>query len=85
MRRIDAPNKKLKPAKRLVIYWGQFMPRIGGKNLYLMIKPGLQEHGIKLGRDCLFDYLREHDFLVKPKKNYTKTTHVYYGRKMDFP
>ena len=74
MRRIDARNKELEPVKELVMYWRQFMPRIGGKKLYLMIKPDLQERGIKLGRDCFFDYLREHDFLVKPKKNYTKTT-----------
>ena len=40
-----------------------------------MIKPMLDEHHIKLGRDGFFDYLREHDLLVKPKKNYTKTTY----------
>ena len=74
MRRIDDRNKAMKPVKELVMYWRQFMPRIGGKKLYLMIKPDLQERGIKLGRDCFFDYLREHDLLVKPKKNYTKTT-----------
>ena len=50
------------------------MPRIGGKKLYLLIKPKLEELGIKLGRDCFFDYLRKGGFLVKPKKNYTKTT-----------
>jgi len=52
MRRIDARNKELEPVKELVMYWRQFMPRIGGKKLYLMIKPDLQERGIKLGRDC---------------------------------
>ncbi len=52
MRRIDARNKALEPVKELVMYWRQFMPRIGGKKLYLMIKPELQERGIKLGRDC---------------------------------
>ena len=74
MRRIDARNKALEPVKELVMYWRQFMPRIGGKKLYLLIKPKLEELGIKLGRDCFFDYLREGGFLVKPKKNYTKTT-----------
>ena len=60
MRRIDARNKELEPVKELVMYWRQFMPRIGGKKLYLRIKPDLQERGIKLGRDCFFDYLRLH-------------------------
>ncbi|TCP26864.1 transposase InsO family protein [Tenacibaculum skagerrakense] len=30
--------------------------------------------GIKIGRDALFDYLRSESMLIKPKKNYTKTT-----------
>jgi transposase InsO family protein len=32
------------------------------------------ERNIKLGRDGLFTYLRLNSLLVKPKKNYTKTT-----------
>jgi len=51
------------------------MPRIGGKKLYKLVKPELDNQRIKLGRDGFFDYLREHDLLVKPKKSYTKTTH----------
>ncbi len=54
MRRIDAWNKALEPVMELVMYWRQFIPRIGGKKLYLMIKPELQERDIKLGRDCFF-------------------------------
>jgi len=61
--------------KELVMHWRSLMPRLGGKKLYKMIKPVLEEHHIKLGRDGFFDYLREHDLLVKPKKNYTKTTY----------
>ncbi len=30
--------------------------------------------GIKVGRDALFDYLRTEHLLIKPKKNYKKTT-----------
>lgn len=50
------------------------MPRVGGKKLYKLIKPELDKQRLKLGRDNFFDYLREHDLLVKPKKNYVKTT-----------
>jgi len=59
----------------MIKYWRRFMPRIGGRKLYKLIKPELDNQCIKLGRDTFFDYLREHDLLVKPKKNYTKTTH----------
>ena len=50
------------------------MPRLGTRKLYYLLKPKLNELGIKLGRDGLFDYLREHRLLVKPKRSYTKTT-----------
>lgn len=69
-----AREKQLEPVKGLVMYWRQFMPRIGGKKLYKLIKPKLESLSIKLGRDSFFDYLRENHLLVKPKKNYIKTT-----------
>ena len=50
------------------------MPRVGTRKLYQLIKPALEAQGIKLGRDALFDYLREERLLVKPRKSYTKTT-----------
>jgi len=53
----------------------RFMPRLGGRKLYHLIKPQLCEQGIKLGRDGLFAYLRATDLLVKPRRSYTKTTY----------
>lgn len=50
------------------------MPRVGTRKLYSLIEPQLAASGIKLGRDGLFRYLRTKGLLVKPKKNYTKTT-----------
>lgn len=50
------------------------MPRIGGKKLYTLIKPELDRHGIKIGRDRFFTWLRANDLLVRPKKNGVKTT-----------
>lgn len=58
----------------MVINLRRFMPRLGARKLYHLIKPELEESGIKLGRDGLFEYLREADLLVKPKRSYTKTT-----------
>lgn len=50
------------------------LPKLGGKKLYSLLKPRLQKAGIKLGRDGLFSYLRQHNLLIKPRKRYTKTT-----------
>lgn len=50
------------------------MPRLGTRKLYYLLKDELVDLNIKIGRDALFDYLRSENMLVKPKKNYTKTT-----------
>lgn len=68
----------LKPVMKMVMYWRQFMPRVGTRKLYQLIKPQLIEQGIKLGRDGLFQYLKQHNMLVKPRKNYTKTTNSHH-------
>ena len=51
------------------------MPRLGTRKLYFLLKPRLDEKNIKLGRDGLFTYLREHRLLITPKRSYIKTTH----------
>lgn len=51
------------------------MPRLGTRKLYYLLKDQLKKEEIKIGRDALFDLLRSENMLVKPKKNYTKTTH----------
>ncbi len=50
------------------------MPRLGSRKLYYLLKNDFNNLGIKIGRDGLFDYLRSQNLLIKPKKNYTKTT-----------
>lgn len=50
------------------------MPRLGTRKLYFLLKSKFDESGIKIGRDAFFDYLRSENMLIKPKKNYTKTT-----------
>ena len=57
------------------------MPRIGTRKLYSLLKPKFEKQGIKLGRDGLFKYLREHQLLVKPAKCYTKTTNSKHWMK----
>ena len=67
----DTTLAQIKP---LVLSIRMKMPRIGTRKLYYLLKEDLEERQIKIGRDGLFDYLRSEHLLIKPKKNYTKTT-----------
>lgn len=72
--RQQARIDELAVLSKWIRFYRQFMPKLGGRKLHYLLKPKLIEAGIKLGRDGFFDYLREHDLLVKPKRSYTKTT-----------
>jgi putative transposase len=72
--RILHRTKELSQIKPLVQNIRMEMPRIGTRKLYYLLKEELDILGVKIGRDGLFDYLRCENLLVKPKKNYTKTT-----------
>lgn len=67
-------HKQLAPVHDMVLNIRRLMPRLGTRKLYYLLKPELIRAEIKLGRDGLFHYLRLHDLLIKPSKNYTKTT-----------
>ena len=51
------------------------LPRLGTRKLYYLMKEDLTTEGIKLGRDRLFDFLREEHLLIGKRKKYTKTTY----------
>lgn len=50
------------------------MPRLGTRKLYYLLKESFMREGITIGRDRLFDLLREEGLLIIKKKKYTKTT-----------
>jgi transposase InsO family protein len=50
------------------------MPRLGTRKLYYLLKESFRRDGIFIGRDRLFDLLREEELLIIKKKKYTKTT-----------
>jgi len=52
--------------------------RVGTRKLYKALQSTFKASEIKVGRDCLFDILREHDMLVKRKKSSCKTTDSYH-------
>jgi transposase InsO family protein len=53
-------------------------PRVGTRKLYKELRETFQKSGISIGRDRLFDMLRENDLLVKRKKSSFKTTNSYH-------
>jgi transposase InsO family protein len=50
------------------------LPRGGTGKLYYLLKPEFEDAGIKLGRDGLFNYLRQKRLLIKPVGTYKRTT-----------
>ena len=68
-------SEELKKVKSLVLDKRMSMPRLGTRKLHYLLKEILNEQQIKIGRDGLFNLLRAENMLIKPKKNYTKTTH----------
>lgn len=75
--------KKMKDTKVLNLIHNrrESLPREGGRKLYNYLSPFLNEHRIKMGRDKLFDLLRENQMLVEPRRKYKTTTnsnHRFY-------
>jgi putative transposase len=61
-------------AKQNVLSLRKQMPRPGTRKLYHLLKSCFKKEQISMGRDKLFDLLREEGLLLSKKKRYTKTT-----------
>ena len=70
-----AREQELTPVWEMVQSIRMEMPRIGTRKLHHLIKDELEIREIKMGRDALFNYLRKEHLLIRPKKNYTRTTY----------
>ncbi len=53
-------------------------PRLGTRKLHHVLREPLARSGIELGRDALFDVLRNARLLVPPKRAYHKTTDSHH-------
>ena len=53
-------------------------PRTGTRKLYTELQKDFEKHGLKIGRDALFDILRDNHMLVKKRKMRVKTTNSYH-------
>lgn len=49
-------------------------PRMGGRKLYELLEGFMLEHGIKMGRDSLFELLASRNLLVRRRRRATRTT-----------
>lgn len=68
-RRIDA-----EPILQMVRQERRLQPRLGTRKLRTVLAPELAAAGLRLGRDRMFDLLREHDMLVPPLAGAPRTT-----------
>ncbi len=53
-------------------------PRVDVRKLHEALKPAFENAGVKLGRDSLFNILRQNNMLVRRKKASYKTTNSYH-------
>lgn len=63
---------------KLVKHERKNQPRIGTRKRHKTLETELKQNNIKLGRDSLFDVLRDNNMLVKRKKATFKTTNSYH-------
>lgn len=67
-------EQELAKVKNLVQDIRRGMPRLGTRKLHYLLKNEFGRNNIKIGRDALFTHLRSESMLIRPRKNYTRTT-----------
>lgn len=72
--RLEQRNQELKQVKAMVQEVRMDLPRIGTRKVYFLLEEAFSQSELKIGRDALFDFLRSENMLIRPLKNYTKTT-----------
>jgi len=50
------------------------LPRLGTRKLLFALQPGLQSHGISIGRDGLYELIRAHNLLIRQRRKKLFTT-----------
>ena len=58
----------------------RLQPRLGTRKLYHILKGELEEAGIEMGRDRMFEELRKRELLLEPiGAEYPRTTQSYHN------
>lgn len=64
---------------RLVEQERQRQPRLGTRKLHYLLKPEMEKLGVRIGRDRMFEELRNRDLLLEPvPASYPQTTQSYH-------
>lgn len=71
-RRRRAVDEKI--VRDLVLEERRVQPRLGGRKLYVLLKPELEVLGLNLGRDRFFEVLGNQGLLVEPLPRQPRTT-----------
>jgi putative transposase len=69
-----AAGSKLHQIKQKVLAVRHQLPRLGTRKLYKLFGADFKQQGLKIGRDKLFDLLRQESLLVARKRKYVCTT-----------
>ena len=70
--------EQAKTVVQLVAHERMRQPRVGTRKLQYMLREPLVQAGITMGRDALFDVLRNARMLVPPRRAYHKTTDSHH-------
>jgi len=82
--RIKRDNKRAERDRHILMLVEEIrkeLPRSGTKKLLIYLREPLEQAGIKIGRNALFDLLRSHDMLVKRTRRFHLTTDSKHGFK----
>lgn len=77
-RRHAQRTQKAQAVVQWVRDWRLRQPRLGTRKLHHLLQEPLAQAGIKLGRDALFDVLRNAGLLVPARRAYHKTTDSHH-------
>ena len=72
--RKTAAGRQLEQIKQKVVGVRHQLPRLGTRKLYKLLGGDFKQAGLKIGRDRLFDLLRQESLLIVRKRKYVSTT-----------
>ncbi len=71
-----------KQVLEMVMQVRQYLPKSGCRKLHKELKKSFKEKGLKIGRDNLFEILREAGMLIRPEPRYKVTTDSKHAFRM---
>lgn len=76
--RLVQRERRAQEVVQWVCQWRLRQPRLGTRKLHYLLSEPMKQAGIRLGRDALFDVLRNAGMLVRARRAYHKTTNSHH-------